>query len=135
MPKGCYSKSVALRSNNRCWYCGLLVFTTEQIKIGIPKYFYFNFAKERLKRSLLMTHDHIIPRSLGGSNKKENLVLACNFCNSNRQSTSVEDFREWVRKGCISKSGNNRMPLKQIQRLWIINDSSVIFYGEQLVRE
>jgi hypothetical protein len=44
----------------------------------------------------LATREHITPRSLGGSNKKTNLVLACAKCNTergNRPITSINDYR------------------------------------------
>jgi 5-methylcytosine-specific restriction endonuclease McrA len=32
----------------------------------------------------IMTYDHYIPKSKGGSNDKENLVIACFYCNSSK---------------------------------------------------
>jgi hypothetical protein len=132
MPKGCYSKSVALKTGNRCWYCGLLLISRKQRESGEHLLIYPQFKSGLIKKHLRVTHDHIKPRSLGGGNTKNNLVLACNFCNSSRQSKSVTEFRKWVFEGCISSHGMNKMPLKDIARLWIITDKSVIFYGEQL---
>jgi len=34
--------------------------------------------------STLFTIDHILPRSIGGSDELENLALACHRCNNNR---------------------------------------------------
>lgn len=44
-----------------------------------------------------LTLDHIIPKSKGGSNKMENLVLACNPCNSERGSMDFSEFQEKMR--------------------------------------
>jgi len=38
------------------------------------------------------TTEHIIPRSLGGSDDSENLAMSCNRCNNARGNASVEDF-------------------------------------------
>lgn len=40
------------------------------------------------------TIDHKIPKSAGGTNDDENLVLACNACNSAKENRSYEDFIE-----------------------------------------
>lgn len=136
MAKKRYSKSVAAKTSNHCWYCGLLLFPVSMIKEEkyIEKYIeiYPDIKKGEAKKHLKFTHDHIIPRSLGGGNKRGNLVLACNYCNSHRQSTTVEDFRKWVFNDCIDVCGQMRMPFKKIPRLWIKTENSVIFYGEQI---
>lgn len=47
------------------------------------------------KRDLLFheaTIEHIIPRSRGGGNVKENIAISCANCNNRRQS---RDFEEW----------------------------------------
>jgi 5-methylcytosine-specific restriction endonuclease McrA len=42
------------------------------------------------------TVEHIIPRSVGGSDDWENLAMACHSCNSRRGSQTVQDFMEGV---------------------------------------
>lgn len=39
-----------------------------------------------------LTLDHIKPRSSGGSNEAENLVTACQSCNSKRRDMDIADF-------------------------------------------
>lgn len=39
------------------------------------------------------TIDHIIPRSKGGNNKLENLVIACFECNNKKGGKSPKNFR------------------------------------------
>lgn len=43
------------------------------------------------------TADHVIPRSLGGSNTLDNLRPACASCNSGRGNRSVAEYREYLR--------------------------------------
>lgn len=40
------------------------------------------------------TVDHKIPRCKGGNNSRENTVLCCNFCNNNKGSKTVSEFRK-----------------------------------------
>lgn len=40
-----------------------------------------------------VTMDHVIPKSLGGSNTIDNLLPACKVCNSKKGSSSLEAFR------------------------------------------
>lgn len=44
----------------------------------------------------LLTLDHVIPVSKGGSNCSQNLVTACQKCNSSRGDRDVADFAEAV---------------------------------------
>jgi len=48
------------------------------------------------------TMDHIIPKSLGGSNAAENLLPACKHCNLMKGSSSLEAFRVDFFKGSLS---------------------------------
>jgi len=41
---------------------------------------------------LILTLDHLTPRSLGGDNSAANLVTACQSCNSARGNRSVADY-------------------------------------------
>ena len=59
-------RRIYARDGHRCVYCGKLA--------------------ERL------TLDHIVPRSMGGTNVTENLITACMECNRNRGNTPVCEF-------------------------------------------
>ena len=39
-----------------------------------------------------VTYDHIIPRSLGGKRSMDNIVIACETCNTAKSSLSVDEF-------------------------------------------
>lgn len=60
-----------LKDNSCCWYCG----------------------KEMPKNKL--TVDHVFPRSKGGSDDFDNIVLACKECNSSKNDL---DLLEWYSK-------------------------------------
>ena len=57
-----------IRQNNYCWYCG-----------------------KELEPSKL-TKDHVFPRSKGGDNDMDNIIMVCKTCNSSKGDM---DFFEW----------------------------------------
>lgn len=57
-----------IKQNNYCWYCG----------------------KEM--RSSDLTKDHVFPRSKGGNNDMDNIIMVCKNCNSSKGNT---DLFEW----------------------------------------
>jgi 5-methylcytosine-specific restriction endonuclease McrA len=44
------------------------------------------------KKSNSSTIEHVLPKSLGGSDDWENLAMSCNRCNNNRGNKTVEEF-------------------------------------------
>jgi len=70
----------------RCAYCGERMYAPSHIQDGGPP---LNTRERRLRRA---TVDHIIPKKHGGTDAIENLVAACNECNSKR---GHADAMEW----------------------------------------
>lgn len=70
LPKDFYTavplnpRTLKLRDKNTCMYCG-------------------RHASD-LKKKEFMTVDHIMPRSRGGKNRWDNVVLSCNKCNNDK---------------------------------------------------
>lgn len=64
-----------------------------------PKCHYCGESLDELNSNL----DHKIPRSKGGSNKKENLVLSCKKCNNKKADMMYEDFLNSLLKDGISE--------------------------------
>ena len=53
------------------------------------------YCGDRLRRERL-TGDHVVPRSRGGQDERENLVLACSPCNLEKGSLDAGVFRAWL---------------------------------------
>lgn len=58
----------------RCWYCGVLL---DDKTANI---------------------DHQTPKSKGGDNRMENLVVACRHCNSQKKNKTVEEYRSYLQE-------------------------------------
>lgn len=54
----------------KCWYCGVTL--TNETR----------------------TVDHVIPKSQGGKNTKENLTSCCEPCNQQKGAKSLDEFRQ-----------------------------------------
>ncbi|MEH1777094.1 HNH endonuclease [Nostoc sp.] len=66
----------------------------------------------------IMTIDHYIPLSLGGSNKTDNLRLACYGCNQKRGNAMPEDTPEIIaEKSCIRFPSHWPQPKYQLGQL------------------
>jgi 5-methylcytosine-specific restriction endonuclease McrA len=50
------------------------------------------------RSGLTLTVDHVVPRSRGGLDVFNNLVAACETCNSRKGSLHVETFRKEARR-------------------------------------
>ena len=81
-----YQKLYEDRAEMVCWHCGIKA-TCWVVNKGqndiVSKPVLDLFATTR-GRYVLMTRDHIIPRSLGGANDVRNLRVGCTDCNSAR---------------------------------------------------
>ena len=63
-----------IRNNNYCWYCG----------------------KEM--DSKFLTKDHVFPRSKGGDNDMDNIIMVCKSCNSSKGKMDLFEWYAEVRK-------------------------------------
>ncbi len=62
----------------KCYYCGI------QTEISTP---------EKRNPAFGATRDHLISPQYGGVNTKNNIVLACNKCNSDKGLLDVNEWR------------------------------------------
>lgn len=63
-----------IRQNNYCWYCG-----------------------KEMEPSKL-TKDHVFPRSKGGDNDMDNIIMVCKTCNSSKGDMDLFEWYAEVRK-------------------------------------
>jgi 5-methylcytosine-specific restriction endonuclease McrA len=105
------------KSGGRCWYCGAQLYNPEE-------------ANTEIKKRLILTADHVHPRSRGGRGRA-NKVPACKFCNSHKSSRSVEEFREWLRARVFGSATETRARVgEHVTRRWKIDTDDVVFYFE-----
>lgn len=63
-----------IKDNNFCWYCGKELPPSE------------------------LTIDHVFPRSKGGKNNMDNIIMACKSCNSSKGNMDLFEWYSTVRK-------------------------------------
>ncbi len=86
-------KRIFRRDNNQCIYC----------ERSIIKCFEIYHSS---------TEDHLYPKSCGGASNDENLVTACNLCNSlkGNYKPSIDDDK-------LLKDGNGKIYIKEEERV------------------
>lgn len=92
-------RELAERDGWRCRYCGVRVLAFDFIKElhqVLPDA--FPLGKPDLERHaaalvLRYSQDHVVPRSLGGSNDLSNLVATCGVCNFQKGSCTIGELR------------------------------------------
>ena len=90
---------LSLRDGKICHYCGNDLYFAhdnmmengEYVEMDGVTYLLVDMPKDY--KYHLATIDHKIPRSSGGSNDWDNLVLACLFCNCQKGVKSYEDYK------------------------------------------
>lgn len=93
---------------------GLCIFCGCQTWLSVPE-----VKKQKPPKGLKMkdmaTADHIIPQSLGGTDKLSNLAMACSLCNNDRQTTPFEEFME-VRQDPVKWKHRNKALTAEYQK-------------------
>jgi 5-methylcytosine-specific restriction endonuclease McrA len=88
--------NVAIRDDNTCQYCGEVLAVCDQ------------------------TLDHVVPRSRGGKDAWENLVLACKRCNSYKDDqTPDEAGMQLIRKPFEPKVGLTYQSNRRVRPEWV----------------
>lgn len=73
---------ILFEKNNKCVDCGLVgTYLALEKTNEIDKSYHLNLYGIRDGEEILMTKDHIFPKSLGGSNKLKNYQTMCRVCN------------------------------------------------------
>lgn len=85
----CFKKSLT------CVRCGIvgsiMVLDKFRASSRIPSA-HFNLYAEKDGKWIMMTKDHIVPRSKGGSNHIDNLQTMCEYCNCKKGDTLEEEM-------------------------------------------
>lgn len=77
-----------------CWVCGFHYRTKYDIKRSNSPWYQVLKCWEKIP----LQRCHIVPRSLGGSNKPDNIFLMCRECHDTQPNSSIpEIFFEWAR--------------------------------------
>lgn len=82
------------QQGGKCFYCGEYFCHPAEMwrKGGAP-------------HAMAPTIDHFIPKALGGKNRADNLVMACNGCNLAKGPLTGTDFMECMRRGKNKSEG------------------------------
>lgn len=76
----------------------------------LNKCFYCAKSLEEMLSDESHTIDHLIPKSKGGKNEEENLVLSCRSCNSKKGTKTLEQLKK------MEKIKKSKSYLKFLQR-------------------
>ena len=96
-------KEVGVKSNRlrcfkfhgiECKHCGIVgvFFAIERSHEGHDTWHLNLYAHNQYGHEVLMTADHIVPRSRGGSNELENLQTLCTKCNHKKDNKLEEEI-------------------------------------------
>lgn len=84
---------VYTRDNFTCHYCGT------KFPSVVP-----SFPQDYRKHGNHLTVDHITPKSVGGTNTRENLVTACFECNNARGDIGYKAFKKLIARKLAAES-------------------------------
>jgi hypothetical protein len=82
-PLAIYKPALRLKQNNRCFWCGHPM---------VKQAFFVEGKLDGRKETI----DHVIPLCDGGSNDKDNLVLACADCNGLRAANHLKPLKREI---------------------------------------
>lgn len=76
----------------RCHYCSGALFSTKDPMPYWPS-----------EGRTIPTIDHKLPRSRGGTDALDNLVLACNKCNARKRNLTDEEYNDWLETHAVRR--------------------------------
>lgn len=88
-----YSLTFAIHKN-RCFYCG-----------------------KKIKNNRGKTIDHVIPRTLGGITITNNLVPACDICNSKKGFMTISQFQLWSDMNFSDKKEYEKILRNRVEKI------------------
>lgn len=87
VPMGSQRYQLFVEKGCKCVACGIegKYFALERHLSGSPYKYHFNlYGKDHTGREVMLTKDHIVPRSRGGRNRLDNYQVLCSPCNTNK---------------------------------------------------
>lgn len=104
------------KSNQCCVSCGIKgIKLMLDINPGDLSYPHFNMYAEENGRLVLMTKDHIVPKSKNGKDELNNYVTMCSTCNNLKGDYDLT--YEQIRKLKELNNNPNKLPRKQLRSL------------------
>lgn len=113
-----YLNRLSETQNHRCAYCGVDTFVS-------------HWDQGKKSESQKATFDHIIPRSKGGEDMMDNMIMACMDCNSVRGSRDIYEFYDLV---CLIPNHKMADPKKETKRIakreakFAASDAKALYY-------
>ncbi|MEO5350760.1 MAG: HNH endonuclease [Magnetococcus sp. YQC-3] len=86
-------KYIIFKKNTNCYLCGIEgSFIALERKLDQPElpYIFNLYAVNKNNEEILMTKDHIFPKSMGGRNDISNLETCCERCNNTKGSKIIK---------------------------------------------
>lgn len=87
VPMGSHRYQLFVEKGCQCVACGLKgkYFALERHLSGSPYKYHFNlYGRDVAGKEIMLTKDHIVPRSKGGKNRLDNYQVLCSPCNTNK---------------------------------------------------
>lgn len=94
-----WKNCIETNSPLKCWHCGVEAdrFIVKHHANDTNKPPVLDLFAHTGKTLVMMTRDHIIPRSLGGIDDVDNLRPGCETCNNKRKSTMNEEDTKFMK--------------------------------------
>ena len=95
VPMGSHRYQLFVAKGTTCVCCGTegLYFALECNTVGNPSKFHLNlYGRDECGKEIMMTKDHIVPRSKGGENRLSNYQPMCYRCNQ-KKADKIENDR------------------------------------------
>jgi hypothetical protein len=90
------SHRLELRDGLHCRFCGIPLIrreVRERIRMSYPTIWgRQNFEQHAALQAMWLQYDHVLPHSLGGDNRFENLIITCAPCNYARMDFTLDQL-------------------------------------------
>lgn len=115
-------KEVWDKTNGHCWYCGIQLIIRDE-----------HDPDSRLLSRQWFALDHVMPRTLGGSNDASNLVPVCLICNSTKNNKNLEQYRLYIamREAGMPYFTQEQIAWLELQGFKVKEVEPVLFWAEQ----